>query len=184
MIRSELCAIAEITAPTFNSHRRNGDLPFNIALSEAQDGTGRTWSRFTIHDAARLIAARHLAASQGVTWSEAARIIRAQKTHGGEPGDPYNPEDHSAVHIAQVEFVSWASGAQVTKVVYQGTLSGIVAVAEARVQTITETHTEPLSVASMVSVNFSHCLEIARQRAAAHGITLGGNGEIDPAGEA
>lgn len=81
MIRSQLCKVANIEPSTFNSHRRNGDLPFKIEDYESQDGTGRVWARFDLFAAAALIAARKLC-NQGMSWSDAARVIRTPEVPG------------------------------------------------------------------------------------------------------
>lgn len=182
MIRSELCEVANIAVPTFNSHRRNGNLPFSIEQSEAKDGTGTTWARFTCHDAMLLIAAQNLAASQGVTWSEAAKILREKAIHT----DSGNYLSVPGIHCARVEFRT--EGGEVPFLgkqfqVYRGNLSRIIASAEKTVEVHNDqTHfaSDRLAIFSMISVNLSQAWHIAEQRTAQLGIDLSTEGAVDP----
>lgn len=182
MIRSELCEVANIAVPTFNSHRRNGNLPFSIDQSEAKDGLGRTWARFTSHEAMLLIAAQNLASAQGVTWSEAAQILRETAIHTDR--DHY----HSVpgVHCARVEFRTVGGEKPFLHdqfQVYRGKLSQIIEAAERTVVKFNERsnfEADRIAVYSLISVNLSQAWYIAKQRAVHLGIDLSSDGAIDP----
>ena len=173
MIRSELLDICGMTAPTFNSHRRNGDLPFDAARTEAEDGVGRTWARYTLHHAVRMLAARQLAAVHRVSWSEAARILRTQAKYASVE----NYSDHAGVHFAQVEIVNEKTNADPDFYprleILTGTLQKIVEQAQNSAEAYTRHNPhDAVIVASMVSVNLSQCWKIALALAKSKDIDL------------
>jgi len=186
MIRSELCQIAGITAPTFNSHRRNGDLPFDPSPAEAVDGAGRTWSRFSLVHAALLIAARQLAAAQGVTWSEAAATLRATGILCGPTGFEDRFFNRAGIHVARVEFAQAATNDAPSLMdrtqTYKGPLADILRAAEAAAAGYSKRHPDqPVIVASIASVDLSHCWNIAVKAADMLGIDPGPmEGQPDP----
>lgn len=176
MIRSELLDICGMTAPTFNSHRRNGDLPFEASKTEAEDTAGRTWARYTRHDAALMLAARQLSSAHRVSWSEAARILRAPAIYSGGSFKSYF--DRSGVHVAQVEFANEITNAEAKLFpqlqVYNGTLAEILDMAEGSVHAYNEKNTfkDYLVITSIVSVNLSNCWQAAGALAKSKGIDL------------
>lgn len=174
MIRSEFLDICGMAVPTFNSHRRNGDLPFRVSNTEAEDGAGRTWARYSLHDAARMLAARQLVNAQHVSWSEAARILRADAIHSG--GVFKNYFDHPGVNIAQFEFVNESTNGDPVFYprlqVLSGTLEEIVAGAENTLQAYNKNNRDHIIIASMVSVNLSNCWQTARSLAKSKGIVM------------
>ena len=182
MIRSELCEVATIAVPTFNSHRRNGNLPFSIEQSEAKDGTGKTWARFTRHDAMLLIAAQTLADGQGVTWSEAAKILRENAIHT----DSADYRGSPGVHCARFEFQT--EGGEVPFMgkqfqTYRGNLSRIIASAEKTVEVHNrQSHfaSDRIAIFSMISVNLSQAWQIAERRTAQLDIDIFSEGAVDP----
>lgn len=187
MVRSEFCALTDTSAPTFNTHRRNGDLPFKLEEVEAKDGKGKVWSRFTLIQAALMLAARKLSASQGVTWSEAAKILREQNTLVGGLASGGHFWDHPAIHVARAEFVNEDTGAdpafRARFEYYQGPLDEIAAAAvgEADAYTMHRGDVDCLAVASLVSVDVSHCWRVVCARAVELGIKTDsdGNPEAD-----
>lgn len=187
MIRSELCLLAGIAPATFNSHRRNGDLPFDIWPKEAKDGAGRTWSRFDIYDAMMLIAARNLAQGQGVGWSDAAKILREKATYlqsevGGERANYWLP----GFHCARIEF-RCEDGSEPSLIrqfqVVRGTLVDIAAYADRVVLSHNERSNFPqdrIAVFSIAAVNLSQAWHIAVERAKYLEIDVASDGDIEP----
>ena len=177
MIRSELCKVANDMSPaTFNTHRRNGDLPFGLLQAEKHDAGGRTWSRFELHHAMLLIAAQTLASGQGVGWSEAAAILRASVgvTHVGmEPGGLVENLRRSTIHCARIEFSredGSTSELHPRFKIMRGTLSEIVGSVERGVSRFNELQQLPferVTVCSFVSVNLSQAWRVAAERAEA-----------------
>lgn len=172
MIRSELCDIAGLAVPTFNSHRRNGNLPFVVEHAEARDGTGKAWARFDLDHAMLLIAAQGLAASQGVTWSEAALILREKAIYAPSEKDGVRVDCRMpGFHCARVEFRSEAGDAPALRNrfgIYRGTLPWIVKEAESTVEVYNRSVNFPsdrIVLASFVSVNLSQAWSIAQVRA-------------------
>jgi hypothetical protein len=173
MIRSELCKIADMSIPTFNSHSRNGDLPFSTETLEKSDAKGKAWARYSIHEATMLVASRLLSSGQGVTWSEAARIIRQRGQHVHSTGTVSRPKYFldSGLHCARIEFLT-LGGAEPTGMnrfeVYRGFLPDIVTMADRIVERskvgndLVSLH---VAVFSIVSVNLSLAWQIATARA-------------------
>lgn len=190
MIRSELCAIADMSPSTFNSHRRNGDLPFEMTTREAKDGTGRTWSRFEIHDAALLIAARNLVATQGVTWSEAARMLRHREKIFVGPMR-FALENGEPIFVAKVTFSNVRTGEAPLLLregtsIYQGPLAEIVASAGSTVAIYNEKISrgaEQIEILSVAAVNLSHCYRIAIKAADMLNIDLTIDGAPEQGGD-
>lgn len=189
MIRSELCLLAGIKPATFNSHRLNGDLPFDIRAKEASDGAGRTWSRFHLYDAMMLIAAKNLAQGQGVSWSEAAKTLRESAIHlnGGAEGPPANYRG-PGFHCARIEFR--CEGGEEPSLIRQfhvvrGSLSEIAAYADgvtARYNERTHFAADRIAVFSLAAVNLSQAWYIASERAKFLEIDLTSDGDIEPSG--
>lgn len=172
MIRSELCLVAQIAPATFNSHRRNGDLPFKIWPCEVSDTENRTWSRFGLYEAMMLIAARNLASGQGVSWSEAARMLREDCMH--LPGIDEGPPElyrGPGFHCARIEFrcedghlPQLHSQFQVVR----GALAEIANYAEREVAAFNRRQhfsRDRIAVYSTASVNLSQAWHIALARA-------------------
>jgi len=165
MIRKELCAVTSMTAPTFNSHRRNGDLPFSMAGLESKDGKGTTWARFTAFEAALLIAAKTLTA-QGMGWREATRMLRTESTGTGGKVAMIN----RGISIARVEFCFGRRD------VLQGPIDRIIATSGAIAAR------EKTEIMSVISVNVSACLGIAEARMKELGVGVDADflGSIEP----
>ena len=190
MIRKELCAIAGMKIPTFNSHRMNGDLPFRTDLAEANDTEGRTWSNFTIHDAARMLAARHLADAHRVSWSEAAAMMREDAEVCGPFGAGYYAFERAGVFIAKVEFANTRTGKEPELFpafkTYEGPLDEIIgaALSEARAYSDRRAaHDEKIRVVSIVSVDLSHHYRLARGLAEQLGIDVTTDYAVEAEGE-
>ncbi|WP_158972427.1 hypothetical protein [Chachezhania sediminis] len=190
MIRKELCAIAGMKVPTFNSHRANGDLPFILPLSEAEDRAGRTWSNFTIHEAARMLAARHLVDANGVTWSEAASILREPGALCGPSGPGHRYFDRAGIFVAAVQFSNARTNAVPTlfpeSKLYEGPLDRIISAAQADAEAYNEQRHafgEQICVVSVVSVDLSHHYRLAHGLAKQMGIALDGEYAPDPTGD-
>lgn len=188
MIRSELCKVVGMSPETFNSHRRNGDLPFSgPAAGPAIKGT---WGRFSLHEAMLLIAARQMAATQGVTWSEAAAILRAPGilvgSYDGRHSTYYDNPGHFVGRVAFMDDQNSAPESYVCPPfeVCRGPLPDIVAYALRRAEFASkraqEAKQRPVMVSSIAAVNLSHVWEIALGRARDFGISLDG---IDIEGE-
>jgi hypothetical protein len=187
MIRKELCAIAGMKTPTFNSHRTNGDLPFRIERAEGQDAEGRTWSHFTIHDAARMLAARHLVDAHRVSWSEAARMLREAATAVAPFGYGHSYFDRDGIFIAQVEFANTRTNEEPTlfptRKTYEGPLDSIIAGALGEAAAYSESraiHREEIRVVSIVSVDLSHHYRLARGIAEQLGIDVQADYAVEP----
>ena len=182
MIRSKLCQIAKIAVPTFNSHRRNGNLPFVIDLEEANDALGRVWARFDLHHAVKLIAAQNLATGQGITWSEAAAIIRDQGIHTGNNRNGYF---EPGFFCARVEYRT-VDGHQpyltAMHTVFRGALSDIAVAAEQRAVAYNErarfAH-DKIEVYTIAAVNLSQAWHIAKGRAVEAGVEVDEVPEFD-----
>ena len=180
MLRSQFCEISGVEVPTFNTHRRNGALPFDIAKYELPDVRGRMWVRYNIAAAARMIAAAHLAASQGVTWSQACEILRADSIGCGDGFQ--RPYEVPGIHVARAEFRSkfgdapfhWNGPFRV----YEGKIDAIGAAVAADVHGYNaRPNVEPVEAVSLVSVNLSRAYQIAYARAEALGIALDDEGQ-------
>ena len=180
MIRNELCAIADMLVPTFNTARNRGQLPFDLSKAEAFDGENRKWVRYSSHEAARLIAALDLAAAQGVTWSQACEILRADNIGCGDGFQ--RPYEVPGIHVARAEFRSkfgdapflWAGPFRV----YEGKIEAIGAAVAADVHGYNaRPNVEPVEAISLVSVNLSRAYQIAYARAEALGIALDDEGQ-------
>lgn len=183
MIRKELAAIVGMKLPLLDAHRRNGDLPFDPSKAEAMDGANRKWIRYSIHEAARLVAALELAASQGVTWSQACEILRAENIGCG--GDSHRPNDVRGIHIARADFRDKFGDVPLHLSgpfrAYQGKIEAIGAAVAAEVEGYNARPTvEPIEAVSFVSVNLSRAYQIAYARAKVLGIELGNDGQIEP----
>ena len=181
MIRNELCAIAEMAVPTFNTQRSRGHLPFDLKKAEAMDGNNRKWVRYSIFEAARLIAALQLTANQGIIWSQACEILRADNILCGVGEQPF---ETPGIHVARAEFLTKfgevPSFRKDAFTCYQGkieaigdTLSREVAAYNAR------PNVEPMELVSLVSVNLSSAFKIAFWRAKHLGIDLGKDAQIE-----
>lgn len=187
MIRSELCLLAGIKPATFNSHRLNGDLPFDIRTKEASAGGGRTWSRFDLYDAMMLIAARNLAQGQGVSWSEAANILRDGAIYLGSGVDGQRASYRlPGFHCARIEF-RCEDGSVPSLIrqfqVVRGTLGDIAAYAERVTLRYNERAyfaSDRVAVFSVATVNLSQAWHIAVERAKFLEINVHSDGEIEP----
>lgn len=175
MRRAELLAIADMGRPLFDANRRKGTLPFDYARFETSAGKGRTWVDYSIHEAARLIAARMMVTQSGVGWSEACAILREPRV-GTAPR--FNPYEAPGLHIAKLEFAAVGGGdperAPRTRV-FDGPLPMIVAAAESLIAAYgspRRSGREELEIAGMVSVNLSRAYRIAYGRAEWFGIDL------------
>jgi hypothetical protein len=182
VIRSEFCEISDISVPTFNTHRRGGNLPFDVAKYEQADARGRVWVRYNIHAAARMIAAATLASAQGVTWSQACEILRAENIGCGDFARPF---DVGGVHVARAEYRTRSGDAPERMAgpfqVYQGRIEAIGAAVAAEVAGYNaRPDVEPIEAVSLVSVNLSQAYQIAFARADALGIERGGDGQMEP----
>ena len=182
MIRKELATIVGMKLPLLDAHRRSGNIPFDPAIAEAMDGENRKWIRDSIHEAARLIAALDLAAAQGVTWSQACEILRADNIGCGDGFQ--RPYEVPGIHVARAEFRSkfgdapflWAGPFRV----YEGKIEAIGAAVAADVHGYNaRPNVEPIEAISLVSVNLSRAYQIAYARAEALGIDLDDEGQIE-----
>lgn len=190
MIRNELCKIAKMNPSTFNVHRKNGDLPFDIEMAEAKDGTGRTWGRFTLFHAAMLIAARQLT-SQGVGWGEACRILRTRPVFVGVIGMGQNFFERPGIFVARVDFASVETNKDPDLMegerFYRGPLSDIVeaALETAEAYSFRRAGAErPVYVTGMVTVDLSHSYSLAKLLAEDEGVDTTGDEMPDPPAEA
>lgn len=186
MIRKELCAIAGMKIPTFNSHRMNGDLPFRIEHAEGQDAEGRTWANFTIHDAARMLAARHLVDAHRVSWSEAAKLVREQTIACGPYGIGHHYFEQEGIFLAQVEFANARTNEEPqlfpAKRAYEGSLDSIIAAATSEAAAYSksrEVQRETIRVVSLISVDLSHHYQLARGLAEQLGIDVQADYALD-----
>ncbi|MCU0903464.1 MAG: hypothetical protein MUE83_06265 [Tabrizicola sp.] len=172
MIRNQLCEIAGINAATFNSHRRNGDLPFDLSGREVA-ANGRTWSRFSLYDAMLLIAAKDLASGQGVSWAEAAQMLRQPAIYtqcyiGDSRASFRSPGFHCARLVFRRQDGPPHDLFRQDHVV-RGTLPGIVGYAERATRRHNERarHVSDLvALFSLVTVNLSQAWDTAVDRAA------------------
>jgi hypothetical protein len=162
MTRKELCAAAAINAETFKVHRRTGALPFDPSRHEADDTTGRRWARYSVHEAAALIAARTLA-DAGLGWSDACAILRGDRVLTGAVGIGAHPAERAGIHVARVSFDTREP------VTLQGPLAAIVAAAAQS--------GEP---ATLASVDLSRAYTIARERMEVLGLASDPDGSPDP----
>lgn len=91
MIRKEFCAVTEVPEATVKQQMHKGVVPFLLAKVQAKDGTGRTWSRFTVHEAAKMIAARWLV-DGGLSWQDAADMLNHGKRQDGALAPGFGPD--------------------------------------------------------------------------------------------
>jgi len=189
MIRKELCAIVGIKVPTFATHYANGDLPFRIERAEGRDGQGRTWSLFTVHDAARMLAARHLVDAQRMSWSEAAKILRGDGPgmRCGGVGLGHEYFDRDGIFVAQVQFANARTGEAPVlfpaQQIWQGPLDKIVAGAQSEAAGYSDSRKvagEEIRVVSIVSVDLSHHYRLARRIAEQLGINVKRDHAVEP----
>jgi hypothetical protein len=178
VIRKELCAVADISAGTFMTHRRNGDLPFDVDFSETYDGSKRRWARYSIHEAARLIATINLAASQGVTWSEACAIVRGPHELCGAVGIGRNAAEAPGYHLARAEHADDGNNDPERRsrfTLLEGPLPAIVEAAEGACEGYASAHPDasPIHVASLVTVDLSAAYRIADARMRVLGLEPG-----------
>lgn len=180
MRRADFCNVLGIPAPTLMTHRRNGDLPFDAARGEDGDGK-RVWVRYSRHEAAAWIAAQHLAA-QGVTWSEAAAIVRGQRSaiYCGQRGNPW---DIPGLHVARVEFLDERGVESALVDRFRAYAGPIDAIAREVAQIVAEFNAgRPMFrivCSSLVAANLSHAYAIAAARMRELGI----EGARDPIAE-
>lgn len=152
MTLSELCIAADIPRESFKQWRFKGVLPFDVSRTEAEDGAGRKWTRYTIHEAARLIAARTLA-DAGAGWSEACAILRGPSRLCGAIGPGQHPAERPGVFVARATY------ADRDPVVFEGALEAIARAAAA--------HAAPLA---LIAVDLSAAYAMARDRMADFGL--------------
>jgi len=181
MIRSQFCEISGIEVPTFNTHRRNGALPFDVSKYEEADARGRMWVRYNIFAAARMIAAINLASSQGVTWSHACEILRADSILCSGGGRPF---ETPGIHVARAEFLDHDGKMPFLRssvfTVYEGRIEAIGVAVAAEVEGFNaRLDVVPIHLASLVSVNLSQAFQTAYARAEALGVELGKDGQIE-----
>lgn len=157
IIRGEFCQVVGIGSPLFNAHRRTGDLPFEIRSVEEDLGTGRRWARFSVHEAASWLAAQDLA-RQGVTWSEAARVLRLLQRPEAVTYCSARPNDaieHPGLFVSRV-FVRREQGSvgrQLSHMkIYFGQMSEILQAISTR------------EVSSVIATDLSYAYQLAGQR--------------------
>lgn len=179
LIRSELCKVVDMNPNTFKVHRSRGDLPFDT--SPHDDATDdRNWMRYSIHDAARIIAAQALCA-QGVTWKEAAEIIRSRSMGVGESKlierlNPARLGTGQDLMVARLEFLTEDNKEPEfyrRHDIVDGTVEEIAGFA-ARVPQANRLkfpHSPPFALASMVMASMTRSYAIARARMEKLGIT-------------
>ncbi|MGX0975314.1 hypothetical protein ACSSVY_001016 [Roseovarius sp. MBR-51] len=171
MRRSEICAIAQMSAQTFMTHRANGNLPFEVAVAEV-DGGGRTWVRYDIHDAAFLIAARSFT-DQGILWSSATEILRAKALHLGRDPHPWTVD---YIHVAKASFRNSDGNSPLihkSEVVFRGRIEEIAAAAFGRQQRENDRNSTPhIFCTGLISVSLSQAYHEAYARARALGVDL------------
>lgn len=188
MIRKELCAIVGMKVPTFATHLANGDLPFKVETSSREDVQGRTWSRFTAHNAMAMLAARHLVDAQGMSWSEAARMLREGPGQScGLVGVGQSYFDRDGIFAAQVQYANTRTNEAPRSVparkLFRGPLDKIVATALS-IAAANKEGREEIRVVSMVSVDLSHHYQLARGLMREFGFTTEIDGAPEPTGEA
>ncbi len=183
MIRSELCAIAGMRVADFNARLRSGEVPFEPRLSgEIRDPQGRIWSNFSIDQAAYLLAAQQLA-SAGLSWSEAAAILR-------EPPVPV-PRRASlqagSYCVARVEFMREGGGEPNYRprfTVYGGPLSDIVTAAQAEIEQYNRQSAhnpfQRISFTSLVAADLARARRVATARAEEMGLVGDQVLRVDP----
>jgi hypothetical protein len=164
-----------MSAGTFMTHRRNGDLPFDVDHSETHDGAKRRWARYTINEAARLIAVKNLSASQGVTWSEACAIVRGPHVLCGDIGYGKLPIEAPGVHVGRIEFADDGNHDPQRMARFrlvEGQLAAIFRDAEGCVNGYADLHpsVRPIHIASLVTTDLSAAYRIADARMKALGL--------------
>lgn len=188
MIRREFCEVVGIDSPLFDAHRRVGNLPFELATVEAEDGQRRRWARFTVHECARWIAAQHLAA-QGVTWSEAAAVLRAAGRDSvavGPLGIGASAFETPGYCVARVEYAT-ETGHESRHIarfeVLVGPLDAIAAAVAVKVENFNEQvrfASDRIVATSLIAANLSHAYHIAYARMDQLGIAHDGDGRMEP----
>lgn len=178
MKRQDFCAVAEMNSETFKVRRRNGDLPFDADKSETLDGAKRRWTRYSVHDAARLVAATNLAASQGLTWAEACAVVRGPHIAAGGIGYGKTAIEVRGVHLARVEHADDGNHDPERCprfTLLEGPLADIVTAAEAICRGYARAHPTmpPIHVASLVTADFSAAYRLAEARMRALDILSG-----------
>ena len=185
MIRSELCAVAGLTVADFNALFRSGDLPFETNLAdEIKDQQGRIWSNFTLDHATLLLAAGQLT-SAGLTWREAAALLREPRSPVarslGAPAASYC--------VARAEFMREGGGAPSQRpgfTVYGGSLADIVATAQAEVAQYNRHNArnehQRIALVSLVATDLTRARRAARARIEELGMAPEQMLRIDPDG--
>jgi len=180
MKRKTFLEIVGSTRPNFDAYKRNGTLPFALEDVEKEDGTGRKWTRYTVHEAAKMLAAFELSGSQGVTWSQAAAILREKPDmHCGSA----MPFDVPGIHVARVEYRDDHGGPPKTGPqfqIMQGPVDKIARAALHRCEAMNGIyHFEKIEVASIVSVDLSFAYRVAWSRAKEIGAEWDADGTVE-----
>lgn len=169
----QLKDVTQLSVPIIKDLRKRGHLPFEGPATGTTDAAGRTWSHFDIWDAMRLIAAQRLVWA-GLGWPDAAAVLRARPTS-----------------VSEDRFLLWNGGqfrarAEFRNVrgdepflgdrfrVYEGDLSDIVrsavGYADAHNRGV-RFDRDAIVLSSLVSVNLSEALTLAKARADVLGIS-------------
>jgi hypothetical protein len=183
LIRSELCALVGMSVAEFNTALSVGDLPFEAHLSgEMRDEQGRVRSNFTLDHATLLLAMRQLV-SGGLSWSEAAVILR-------EPRVPIHRTSGTAggsYCVARAEFMREGGGEPRMAprfIIYGGPLPDIVAAADAEVKAYNRHHAhtayEKIALTSLVATDLTRARRVASARAEELGLAPQQTLRIDP----
>lgn len=167
----ELADVTGVALENIKTLRTRGHLPFEGPAIGVTDATGRTWSHFDIWDAMNLIAAQRLVWA-GLGWPDAAAVMRAMPTFVSDQYLLWNGSQYRArAEFRNVRGDEPFLGGRFK--VYVGDLSDIVRSAVGYADAFNGTvrsASHAIVLSSLVSVNLSEALTLAKARADAQGI--------------
>ena len=192
MRRREICEIVHISEAMLKKHRILGNLPFRAHKPELVAGN-RTWTRYSIHHAAMLLAATDLS-QMGLGWPDACTMLRGgllpdgtmDKAYGrhvsnwvaGPSGPGHHPIEVEGIHVSRIRFQadepSRSTFASEYRV-YRGPIAQILMSARDSAEAHNTKHAriaaDRVRIAGFISTDLSRAYRIAADRMRTLGIT-------------
>lgn len=196
MRRNELCDVTGMTAHQFNFWRQKGQMPFELFRVDARDGASRSWSNYSIHEAAAMLAAKGLV-EQGLSWQSSCDVVRHGKAQGGDFLEDYSTSGTLYTRagsereapggdwfLVRAKFAPLTSGAPNIKRpfhLFMGPMADVSAAIGRHVDAFNErvTSWDRIVVAATVGANVTHSLHLAEARMRQLGIDFDSDGDLD-----